>query len=356
MIPTAAPELSSITSSAGGRRFAVIVPVGPGAVELCRGLAVIASLIAWEPEVGWCVIIDDALSDRGLSQLSLFPATCRVITLLNPRLGRGIGYEGGLCCGVLTALSWIHQNTDADFVLKLDTDALVIDRFASTIRSILAATPNVGTLGVIWDSCNPTVRAMFDQQARSTVVSLADLFPAAPSPPNGLADFVTVPRFGRVPIKVLLAFDSIRPHICAAVRNGLAKNDFCQGGGYVISRLMIDRLAANGYLSEPDSWMNIPIGEDKAMSMYTRAVGLHVHDCIDTEHPFGVQNRALPYPIEELLDRRYAIIHSIKSDARYTEQEIRDYFQARRNTTAGNVTRVTARHVHQMDTAARPGI
>jgi hypothetical protein len=93
---------------------------------------------------------------------------------------------------------------------------------------------------------------------------------------------------------------------------------------------MLDRMAAAGYFDHPEHWMHLSIAEDFAMAMYARAVGLKLYDCSRDGEPFGIQVRALPYPLEELEARGYGIIHSIKNDARYDEESIRDYFRRRR--------------------------
>ena len=46
---------------------------------------------------------------------------------------------------------------------------------------------------------------------------------------------------------------------------------------------------------------------------------------------FGVRYKGLPYEPVILVERGYSVIHSVKNDSRMTEEEIREFFRARRN-------------------------
>src|SRR5262245_28682559 len=119
-----------MSASSTSPRFAVVIPVGPERIDAWRAIQLLESVVQWEPGVAWCVIVDDGLEPRGISERPLFPDACRAVTIMNPRRGRGLGWSGGLVTGMLAALSWIHTHTDAEFALKLDTDALVIGPMA----------------------------------------------------------------------------------------------------------------------------------------------------------------------------------------------------------------------------------
>jgi hypothetical protein len=54
-------------------RFAAIVPVSPKPEDARRVQQLVASLVHWEPSVAWCVIVDDCLESRALSELSGLP-------------------------------------------------------------------------------------------------------------------------------------------------------------------------------------------------------------------------------------------------------------------------------------------
>src|SRR5215211_5135514 len=138
--------------------FAVLLPVGPGEDEVARAADTLESVWAHEPHISWGVLIDDSVDARQLEKKLSCPSTCRMASIMNPRQGKGIGHRGGLCTGILAALSWIHRHTDATFTFKLDTDALVIAPFAEKIQSAFDRMSEIGMLGSYDRTCNGKIR------------------------------------------------------------------------------------------------------------------------------------------------------------------------------------------------------
>ena len=309
-------------------RFAAIVPVGRTAIDLCRGVAVIESLCRWEPAtLTWCVIVDDAPGERGIAVLANVPATCQTVTLLNPRRGSGGDWRGAVTAGLLAAFSWIDANTDADFALKIDTDALAIAPFADAIAAFLADSPGAGIIGALGVSCNPVYRAKQNLKREPDTLRARRLWPSASSVDTDYAQ--EFEDFGVVTRDHLLAFDRIRPIVDAAVAHGYATSEYCQGGAVAFSRTFIGRMSAAGYLSDPKPWIRLPFWGDLNIAMFVRAVDLHVEDCSQPGQPFGIQYLGLPYPPEELVARGYSLIHSVKNDRRFSETAIRHFFTQR---------------------------
>jgi hypothetical protein len=319
-------NMSSTQMCNGARTFAVVIPVGPSDIDLARGLALIASLVLYEPAIGWCVIADNASRSRGLEDLAILPRTCRAVTLVNPRHGCRDHWQAGLLYRLLLAFSWVQSNTDATFVLKIDTDALVVRPFATKLRALLASEPNIGLIGTIGLSCNEQVRVARPQRRTSRLLDLYRWLPRAPSGEHNDCEQLATTAYGQVSVQQLRAFDTIRPHVAAAMEQGYSSETFCQGGAYAMSRLMLDKMQAAGYLSQPEAWIEFPVGEDVVMGMYCRSVGLALRDFSRPNEPFGVQNNGLPYSPSELSARNYSIIHSVKNDPRYTEAHIREHF------------------------------
>lgn len=98
----------------------------------------------------------------------------------------------------------------------------------------------------------------------------------------------------------------------------------------MIARRMLDRMVSRGYLEDPTPWADIPVGDDRILAMYARAVDLRVLDCSLPGQPFGVQSIGLPYPPSMLVELGYSVIHSVKSDGIYSEDSIVGYFRDRR--------------------------
>jgi hypothetical protein len=309
-------------------RFAVVIPVGPDALDPGRAGVVLASVMAWEPSVSMCVVVEDCDSRSGLTESMTRPGSCRLIVLRNPRRGRGYGHTGGLCAGILTALAWIRQNADVEFVLKLDTDALVVGPFAATIANLLAQSPETGIVGTLGGSCNPELRPLQDPRREPDLLRLRRLLPSDAGV-KGEARSLRIDGLGLVPFELLRSFAAVRPHVDRAVVNGYETSDYCQGGAYALGCRMLQRMAAHGYLAQPEPWIWVPVGEDMVMAMYARAVGLRLLDASGPGQPFGLQARALPHSLTRIVQLGYSIIHSIRNDAAHSEPAIVEFFHMR---------------------------
>jgi len=314
--------------------FAVVIPLGPAETECCRLSDFLESLLFFESECRWVVIVDDGEPGRPVPIPHVVTATCSVVTLRNPCNGQGDRRNGGLCAGVLKALQWLSRNCAPDFVLKADTDSLIIGQFSERILAFFQSCPSVGVAGVLGRTCD-RASPLFRQElfTLSPLASVYDTWTAfrtldLPWPPPR---HFKIDQTRYVPGDRLSSFASVGEHIGHAVRNGLWQDIYCQGGGYVISPIMLRRMSRQGFLSVPEHWAFAPFGEDQIIGMYAHAVEMSVADLSDDGDPFGVQWCGLPYPPEALLARGHAIIHSVKSDARYSESEIRRFFAEARS-------------------------
>lgn len=316
------------------QQFAAIVPVDSTPIGVWRGVQLVSSLFSWEPRIGWLVALEDSLSPLGLTELSCIPTTCKTTVVSNPLESPGPLWIGRLTAGILTAFDWIANNTTADFVLRVDSDALTIGPFARGVRQCMINNPQAGVIGVIGASCNPDHRSHW-YRTSPRVPQLIRAFHAWPSLQRRenvetirSAGGVQFPR-GFISYDQLRAFDLVRSHIARAMANGFERNEDCQGGACVITREMIDRMASESYLATSNTWAMLPFPDDQVLAMYAYAVGLGIVDCSRPGEPFGVQGLGLAYPPGELLARGYGLIHSVRNDSRYSEAFIRRYFRER---------------------------
>jgi hypothetical protein len=320
------------------RPIAVIVLVGPGEIEVERLRDLVDGFAAWEPRVGWCVLVDDDLADRRLAEQVSLPG-CTIVALRNPRRRSDERRLRPLGPGTLTGLAYVHDRTDAEFALKIDTDAIVIGPFADRVADFLHATPDAGMVGTAGDTCNPANRTAADAKFSRTPMVVRALR-TWPDPPESARqeDSVVVPEFGSVMTSQLRAFSRVRAHVAAAVRNGYATFEYCQGGAYALSRTMIDRMAAAGYLDDVEPWSHFVMGEDVLIGMYTRAVGLRVCELAGEGDPFAIQAGGLPYPPQTLIDRGHSLVHGVKNDRQWPERDIRAFFARARAARAPSVS------------------
>jgi hypothetical protein len=224
---------------------------------------------------------------------------CRLMTLRRPFDGAGEPLLGRLSAAILLALGTVHAAGRVDFVLRLDTDALVIGPFAAAVRDFLRRHPQNGMLGTLGCTCRRD-EPYYGCEARA----VSDVMYAR--------------------------HRHIRAHARRAIGNGYRAKEYCQGGAYVLPFRTLERMARRGYLAAPEIWVEAPVPEDVMMGMYTRAVGLRSMDFSMPGQPFANHYRGLPYAPRELVRRGHAIIHSVKRDAEFPENEIRRFFRDRR--------------------------
>jgi hypothetical protein len=259
-------------------KFGVLVSVGPGARECARVADLFDSLSFHEPEVSCALLVDDERHNRDLSRTLIVPPACEVVSIPNPRRGRGNGWAGGLCVGVLAGMAWLQKyRADLDFVVKLDTDALVIAPFAAKIASKFRQSPEVGLLGTyqLDPSGKPRHTTGWIPSLRTF---LSHIFLRG--------KYLQITLWGR-PRK-------IRRALLAALANGYQLSEHCQGGAYAVSAQVLGRMASRGYLDDPLCWLWSGLGEDVMMGLYTRAVGMELADYNGIGEPFGVQYLGLP--------------------------------------------------------------
>jgi hypothetical protein len=294
--------------------FALIVPVGPGATELRRFHDLLDSLWSYETAARLCVAIDGSPYTRNIAPRN--KNGCRFITLRDPFRGEGKPLEGRLSASMLVGLDLIRQAGRFDFILRADTDALITGPFRACVSRFLARHPETGMLGTLGFTCRrDSPHYGCEKAAVSDVVH-------------------AVARFPRPRIKL---------HLNAAEDNGYRGKEYCQGGIYALPFRTLTRMSDAGCFRHPEDWLHLAVAEDVMMGMFTRTVGLESTDLSLPGQPFGSNYRGLAYSPREMLRRKYALIHSVKTDPGYSERALRRFFRAHR--TNGRKYAISARSV-----------
>lgn len=301
-------------------KFAVLIPVGPGPQELQRFQDALESLFYFEASCSHVVLIDDVPHSRQLDgfvkQIAAFHGRSPEIKVfVNPRKSRGEGWSGGMCVGVALGTRWISEISGIDFLLRIDADSLVIAPFADKVRSEFESNKLLGQLG--------TFRRYIDGTPR---IKRDDAGLMAPF----MKTFI-VKRYGRKHLHFIITLwgrDRFRKRIIRdALHNDYMFGEFCQGGGYAVSHSMLMALKHHGFLDDICLFRDFYLGEDVVMSLLCYACGLKASDFNREGQPFGVE-MGLPKTPKEMLNKGYAIIHSIKSADLILENSIRDYYRA----------------------------
>ena len=308
------------------KEFGVLVGIGPGEREINRLADLLDSLFVYEPTTPWVLLVDDGREDRSLAGRFSTPSTCELTSIFNARplkRRQRLGSKGGLTSSILLGLDWIARNKHPLFVLKVDTDSLVIGPFAKTICEVFMAEPSVGMVGEYRSSMEAGRR---------------------------FRDFARwVSYLGRRSrLRIWMNFHqslfgrskTVRRHILRARREGYIDGEYCQGGGYALSGEAIRKMKKAGCLEDPLLWLREPRTEDTIVSMYVRTVNMEIKGLTDDGQPFGVKWRGLVDSLDHLLHRGFSIVHSVKNDPSFSEDEIRDFFRNHRTETRNRIQNV----------------
>ena len=307
------------TPATAAAPFAIAVAVGPGDREVERLIDLADSVAAYEQGPGWFVMVDDAPEPRALDTRVRLPASIKPIALHHPRHAQTqVKYKSGkgICSAVLLALGWIQANTNADFVLKLDTDSLIIGPFRERLLAAFRAAPMAGVVGAFTETPTGSKR---DWSMHQTPIRNA-----------------TTPPFSwRHPLRSMRrrndpGVQQARSVHRAALRNGYTTGEHCMGGGYAVTRELLNRMAHAGHFAKANVWTSVDLPEDVMLGMHTRAVGSGFANAVAPGEVFGIRYRGLPFTLEELVAKDYAVIHAVKNDERVDEATVRKFFAERR--------------------------
>jgi len=298
--------------------FAALIPLGPGQAELQRLGDLLDALLHFEPSCRAVVVINDGNDPEAARKVvGRFP--CRSQILPHPRNGRGNWWGGGSSTGTLGGLKWIADQGEFSFVVKLDSDSLVIGPFREAVNAFFQSNPNAALAG---------------SHRRNPEGTPRDGLPFAPAIKK-LSRRFTIWRKCALPgrniqFTWLGRSKRIRDLILAARSHGYEPGENCQGGAYALSQSALKRFAEAGLFADPLLFLNTPITEDVALGLFTRSLGMELRDFNHSGEPFAVRHFGLSASPEELLAQGYAIVHSIKDRGNYTEEGLRTFFLRQR--------------------------
>jgi hypothetical protein len=269
---------------------AVLIPVGPGNAEVARLADLVESIRTFSRDIR-ILGVDDNPEPRALG----------VETIRTPlwRHRRPPRAYPAMIAGTLAGLQALR---DATWVLKLDTDALVIGPFVDGIEHALRGHGVIGSYDVTitggirdWKVWEPRIK-----RARRRL---------------------DVTRHG-----IVLRDGTTTRIIAQALSNGYEPGAHCLGGAYAVSR----DLLREKQLLDWRPWVQTPLSEDVVIGLLAGAKGLSMRSAVGCGEPFGLAHVGLPADPQTLIGRGHSIIHSVK-DGRYgSETQLREWFRSRR--------------------------
>jgi hypothetical protein len=279
----------------------VLIPVGPADEELGRLRDTVASVLAYEPGADF-VLVDDSPVARPLDDL--VPGADVVRTALWDGGGRPDAYSA-MVAGTVDGLRRAARRSPS-FVLKLDTDALVIGSFAGQIADAFERDPQLGVVGSYDRMCTGAQREF----GRYRLPLLRAMLPLQPYLDGGRPRVAWRPESRR-----------IAGLYRRARRSGYVTGAHCLGGSYAVS----PRLLARADLLDWHAFAGTKLAEDVVVGLLCHAAGLRMRSLVDEGEPFGLAHVGLPAAPDWLSRRGHSVIHSVKDAGGRTEGEIREW-------------------------------
>lgn len=299
--------------------FSVLLPVGPNPLESDRVADLLDSLLTYEPDVASVIIIDDSYGNFQTPPKFESLLGNRLHVVVNPRQKRGNGWAGGLVVGVMAGLAHALTLPPVDFLLRLDTDSLVIAPFSERVMEKFSLDSNVGVIGTFDRFPNGEQRL---PHAFSHEV-LKGFFEKVRQPwamwRQGWGwPYFQCGNWGRAKVQ--------REWLSKAEANGYTAGFYIQGGGYALSFETLKLFEENGRLKDLFLWFRRPFSEDTIVTLGTYSVGKRAENFNQPGEVFAVKNQTLCLAPAEMIEAGYAVVHSLKSGEGYEEQATRDYF------------------------------
>jgi hypothetical protein len=299
-----------------------VILVGPGVRERRRFVDLLLSLRHFEAELlaqSSLILVDDG--DESITG-ALDPKTYgfrQVRVLINPyrKTGGGQIVYDRLMAGIIVALRQIVEMEDVDFVLKLDTDALIIGHFQERIKAFLEQHPEAGMIGSFHHDPDGSVRGS-EAWWGNHILKTCGMFPTE------LIRLHFRHRMLFHPVTVALRWRRRRRWVRDALRNGWHYGDHILGGAYVLSRQAIQRLRnRTALIHDPKLFEGTRIPEDIGLSILVPALGLQLREHNRPGEVFGIWYQQPTRSIAELISDGYGIVHSIKSVDEKEEEQLR---------------------------------
>lgn len=309
-------------------KIAILIVVGPAEQEIDRLRDTLESAFALEPAITQAVIVDDSLHSRSLDRATRTTSGPLTHAVLSERRQQGNGVYGGLCENILLGCrELLRIGHDFDFVVKLDTDALVVRPFAEKLIAEFAQNPRAAILGSVNFEPDGQPR---DRTPWNTVTRRLTQYGAM---------WLRSPRSGNLTQYFSQSFwgphASIRKRIRTARASGYEWGKHQLGGAYACRKGLIDSLQANGCLEDRFIWRRVHMSEDVLMAMYAATLGYELADSYLPGAVFANKYKRLHAPPDQIMAGNWSIVHSVRDCFGMSEKQLRAYFRAQRESLAG---------------------
>jgi hypothetical protein len=312
-----AARIRRVFMSPASLNLVALIPLGPGAQELTRLDDLAASLALYAPEARHVVVLNDG-NDAARIRETFTRHSLRGDVLPNLRAPGSSPWMGGLTCGLLHGYDFIRARFPGHHVLRLDSDALVIQPLGERLSRLLHAHPDAGLIGsvkLISDGTPPQIG--FPWQAEVYHLS-------RPFNRRGGLPFFRQNLFG--------PRGALRRLIHRAEAHGYRHGYHANGGACLLTAEAIRRLGEVPELQRAEVRNHNEFTEDVFFSLLVHAVGLRLIEQQNPGDVFASCWRGLigGPEIAGVLARDNCVLHSLKDFQTFKEDLSRAAFRARR--------------------------
>ena len=221
----------------------------------------------------------------------------------SPR-GRKADLFDRITVATLAGVGWAAEHDTADFIMKLDAP-LVIAPFVEKLVSACAQ-PDVGMTGSYDVNCNGEPRS-FDSWSKVTK----------------RATRLIQPRRLAISTRARRA----RRFIREARDAGYVWGEHPLACAVALTRGAVDVMRREGCFVDPLTFIGTGLGETRCSGSWSAEPAFVRSVTSETVRPSRSRGADCPLP-SRLAERGYSIIHSVKNDACFSEQQIVDYFES----------------------------
>ncbi|MBS1701964.1 MAG: hypothetical protein JST12_09910 [Armatimonadetes bacterium] len=218
---------------------------------------------------------------------------------------QGKGLSGRHAYETVRLLKYACENFWFDTILRVDSDALITGHnIHLCLQEIFERYPNVGMLGRYWIN---TEGYRIHRGESAFLIRRLQRFPLR------LAFFRGVTCMNRI--------------IWRAEQNGYVFGELVLGCATAYSYECAFRMAK--FIDHFKGLRGLRgLAEDYFTTMFVKYVNMDLGNAGHPEGPMAVDLKGIPFTLEEIVAKDKKIIHSIKNDDRYTQNEIRAFFRA----------------------------
>jgi hypothetical protein len=290
-------------------KLIVVMTVGPvGPTHRLEDILDTISSVLYYTSSDRKIIIQDNSSSHnvGAQLLEIFP---ELIVIRTPQ---NYGLSGGLYKAESLAYLFAHTMFNFQALMRMDTDALVIgEGLEDDAAAFFQANPNVGQIGTYMIGTNGEVSEFsWPRQQLLHEIGIRGKLEDAER-----AEF-------------------LRKLVSEAQIHGYQPGEHIIGGVSILNPRFIEKLVDQGLLLREELRRSV-LQEDHIYSMLVKAVGMDLGEFGGPEHPLANRWKGLPASPQQLVEMGKKVIHSVRFWQDMKEPEIREFFRARRNSSAG---------------------